>query len=105
MWYEKHSEAIEKLTKLRNELVCYSYNDSKLSKINFIIDYLTNNLDKLVNYMSRKANDLPYTSNVAEANVESQINARFKRQQKMQWLGGNVHNLLQVRSAICSNEW
>ena len=25
------------------------------------------------------------TSNVAEANVESQINARFKRKQKMQW--------------------
>ena len=39
------------------------------------------------------------------SNVESQINARFKRKQKMQWLRGNVHNLLQVRSAIYSNEW
>ena len=55
--------------------------------------------------MTRKTNNLPYTSNVAEANVESQINARFKRKQKMQWLRGNVHNLLQVRSAIYSNEW
>ena len=55
--------------------------------------------------MTRKTNNLPYTSNVAEANVESQINAHFKRKQKMQWLRGNVHNLLQVRSAIYSNEW
>ena len=34
--------------------------------------------------MFRKNHDLPYTSNVAEANLESQINARFKRKQKMQ---------------------
>ncbi len=49
--------------------------------------------------MTRKTNNLPYKSNVAEANVESQINDRFKRKQKMQWLRGNVHNLLQVSSA------
>ena len=105
VWHGKHSEAIEKLIKLRNDLVWDRYDDSKLSKVDFIICYLTNNLDKLVNYMTRKTNNLPYTSNVAEANVESQINARFKRKQKMQWLRGNVHNLLQVRSAIYSNEW
>ena len=70
-----------------------------------IISYLSNNIDKLVNYMFRKNNDLPYTSNVAEANVESQINARFKRKQKMQWNRENAHNVLQVRSVIYSNEW
>ena len=48
--------------------------------------------------MTRKNNDLPYTSNVAEANVESQINARFKRKQKMQWNRQNAHNVLQLRS-------
>ena len=84
----------KKLIKLRNDLICDRYDDSKLSKVDFIICYLTNNLDKLVNYMTRKTNNLPYTSNVVEANVESQINARFKRKQKMQWLEGNVHNLL-----------
>jgi hypothetical protein len=55
--------------------------------------------------MFRKNNDLPYTSNVAEANVESQINARFKRKQKMQWNRENAHNVLQFRSVIYSNEW
>ena len=94
----------KKLIKLRNDLVCDGYDDSKLSKVDFIIGYLTNNLDKLVNYISRKTNNLLYTSNVAEVNIESQINARFKRKQKIQWLRGNVHNLLQVRSAIYSNE-
>ena len=69
VWHGKHSEAIEKLIKLRNDLVCDGYNDSKLSKVDFIIGYLTNNLDKLVNYMTRKTNNLPYTSNIAEANV------------------------------------
>ena len=55
--------------------------------------------------MERKTLGLPYTSNIAEANVESQINARFKRKQKMQWNRENAHNVLQVRSAIYSNEW
>ena len=68
MRHEKSSEAIEKLIKIRNELDVY--NDSKLSKVDFIIGYLTNNLDKLAHFMSRKTNNLPYTSNVAEANVE-----------------------------------
>ena len=105
VWHGKPNEAIEKLIKLKKDLVCDGYDDSKLSKVDFIIGYLTSNIDKLVNYMSRKTSNLPYTSNVAEANVESQINARFKRKQKMRWLRDNVHNLLQVRSAIYSNEW
>ena len=35
-------------------------------------------------YLFNNANNSPYTSNAAEANVKSQINARFKRKQKMQ---------------------
>lgn len=70
-----------------------------------IITYLTNNLDKLTNYMERKTGNLPYTSNVAEATVESQINIRFKRKQKMQWTRENAHNVLQLRTTVYSNEW
>ena len=55
--------------------------------------------------MTRKTNKLPYTSNVAEATVESQINIRFKRKQKMQWHRDNAHNVLQLRTTIASNEW
>lgn len=105
VWHGKVEEGIEKLKGLNEILVGKNYQEKKLSKIEFIISYLSNNTNKLVNYMQRKALGLPYTSNIAEANVESQINARFKRKQKMQWNRKNAHNVLQVRSAIYSNEW
>ena len=55
--------------------------------------------------MDRKEAKLPYTSSIAETTVESQINTRFKRKQKMQWTRENAHNVLQIRSVIYSNEW
>ena len=105
VWQGKAKEAISKLEALKNDLASKDYIDSKIERVGSIISYLSNNLDKLVNYMTRKNNDLPYTSNVAEANVESQINARFKRKQKMQWNRQNAHNVLQLRSTIYSDEW
>jgi len=55
--------------------------------------------------MERKTSNLPYTSNVPEATVESQINMRFKRKQKMQWTRDNAHNVLQIRTSVYSDEW
>ena len=43
--------------------------------------------------MERKEANLPYTSSIAETMVESQINTRFKRKQKMQWTRENAHNV------------
>ena len=105
VWHGKAVEAISKLEELRNDLISKDYVDSKIERVRSIITYLSNNLDKLVNYMTRKNNDLPYTSNVAEAIVESQIKARFKSKQKMQWNRQNAHNVLQLRSTIYSDEW
>ena len=105
VWHGKSAEAISKLEELKNDLTSKDYIDSKIERVRSIISYLSNNLDKLVNYMTRKNNNLPYTSNVAEDNVESQINARFKRKQKMQWNRQNAHNVLQLRSTIYSDEW
>lgn len=105
VWHGKALEGIEKLKILSQSLIRKKYQEQKINKIESIISYLSNNIDKLVNYMFRKNNGVPYTSNVAEANVESQINARFKRKQKMQWNRENAHNVLQVRSVIYSNEW
>jgi hypothetical protein len=105
VWNGKAEEGIAKLKILSKTLTSKEYQGQKINKIESIISYLSNNIEKLVNYMSRKNDGLPYTSNVAEANVESQINARFKRKQKMQWNRENAHNVLQVRSVIYSNEW
>lgn len=105
VWHGKSGEAIEKLQSLACQLEEAGYAESKVEKVLFIATYLSNNQDKLVNYMARKVNQLPYTSNVAEATVESQINIRFKRKQKMQWHRENAHNVLQLRTTIASNEW
>ena len=55
--------------------------------------------------MDRKEAKLPYTSSIAETTVESQINTRFKRKQKMQWTRENAHNVLQIKTTMHSNEW
>ena len=105
VWHGKASEGIAKLKELEAVLTSKQLAGTKVEKVTFIISYLTNNLDKLINYMERKTCNLPYTSNVAEATVESQINVRFKRKQKMQWTRENAHNVLQLRTTIYSNEW
>ena len=105
VWHGKADEGISKLKELQEMLISKQVTASKLEKVTFIINYLTNNLDKLVNYMERKTSNLPYTSNVPEATVESQINMRFKRKQKMQWTRDNAHNVLQIRTSVYSDEW
>lgn len=105
VWHGKASEGIAKLKELEAALILKQLASTKIEKVTLIITYLTNNLEKLVNYMERKTSNLPYTSNVAEATVESQINIRFKRKQKMQWTKENAHNVLQIRTTIYSDEW
>jgi len=100
VWHDKSSDAITKLQSLAKIMESKGYTESKVEKVSTIVTYLSNNRDKLVNYMTRKTNKLPYTSNVAEATVESQINIRFKRKQKMQWQRDNAHNVLQLRTTI-----
>lgn len=104
VWHGKAEEGIAKLKWLEEILILNRFPEAKTEKVTSIVQYLSNNLDKLVNYMERKNYNLPYTSNVAETIVESQINARFKRKQKMQWSRKNAHNVLQLRTTIYSND-
>ena len=105
VWHGKVDEAIKKLNDLEKELVAAQVADNKINKVMSIRTYLLNNIDKLVNYMDRKEAKLPYTSSIAETTVESQINTRFKRKQKMQWTRENAHNVLQIKTTMSSNEW
>ncbi len=68
-------------------------------------DYLQNNLEYLVNYNERKKANKTFTSQIAEAHIDTIINARHKRKQKMQWTREGAHNVLQVRAIIASNKW
>lgn len=104
MAWGKAEEGIAKLKRLEQVLILNQLPETRTEKVTSIITYLSNNISKLINYMERKTNNLPYTSNVAEATVESQINVRFNRKQNMQWTRENAHNVLQFRTTIYSNE-
>jgi len=76
-----------------------------LLKLNKLKKYIQENASKIINYNSRKNDNLIFTSNVAECNVESLINQRCKGKQHMQWSRNGVHALLQIRAASASNDW
>jgi len=73
--------------------------------LNELYDYIERNKKYLVNYQARQAAGLPFTSTLAECSVNSLINMRQKRNQKMQWSRPGSHSLLQIRTSIFSKTW
>ncbi len=64
------------------------------------------NMDyEFVNCDEREKANKPFTSQVAEFHIDSIINARHKRKQKMQWTREGAHNVLQIRASMTNNEW
>ncbi len=103
-WTVWHGEAQTAITKLK--LLCDNItDDAKQSKIQGLHDYLKNNLNYLINYDERKNLGKVYTSQTAESHIDSLINARHKRKQKMQWTRVGAHNVLQIRAKMESQEW
>jgi hypothetical protein len=100
LWHGSPDRAIEKLKALIDDVPKKHH-----LKLNKLITYIDNNKDYIVNYEIRYKNNLVFTSNVAECNVESLINQRCKRQKHMIWSREGAQPLLQVRAAIHSNEW
>jgi hypothetical protein len=68
-------------------------------------NYLINNYYKITNYSERKRDGIIFTSNMAEATVETLINRRCKGKPHMKWSRDGVHPLLQIRAEIESNDW
>ena len=67
--------------------------------------YIKNNTAKIVDYRERQNKGLIFTNNLAESTVESLINQRCKGQQHMRWSRDGLDPLLQLRTAIGSNDW
>ena len=67
--------------------------------------YIANNKDYLVHYELRRSKGEVYTSSVIESGIESVINARFKKKHKAQWNRDSAHKVLQLRTALLSNQW
>lgn len=100
LWHGNPNDAINKLQLMIDKLHLKYH-----KKINNLITYINNNRKYIVNYEHRYNNNLVFTSNIAESNVESLINQRCKCQQHMIWSREGVQPLLQVRAAIHSKEW
>lgn len=100
LWHGNPNDAINKLQLMIDQLQLKYH-----KKINNLITYIDNNRKYIVNYEHRHNNNLVFTSNIAESNVESLINQRCKCQQHMIWSREGVQPLLQVRAAMHSNEW
>jgi hypothetical protein len=101
LWHGKATEALAKLRLIQDNLT----DDAKQSKIQGLHDYLQNNLDYLIHYDEREKAGKVYTSQVAESHIDSLINARHKRKQKMQWTREGAHNVLQIRAKMASDKW
>ncbi|QUY46119.1 ISKra4 family transposase (plasmid) [Acaryochloris sp. 'Moss Beach'] len=101
LWHEKVDNALQKIALLRDNIS----DEKKQTKLKSLHDYLKNNRDYLVNYDDREKAGLAYTNQVAETHIDTIINARHKKKQKMQWTRVGAHNVLQIRASMISNEW
>jgi hypothetical protein len=78
---------------------------SQKEKLNKLLTYINNNKLSIVNYDERQKKGLVFTSQLAESTIESLINRRCKKQQKMRWSREGLNPILQIRATIASNEW
>lgn len=101
LWHGETDKALQKLTLMLENIT----DEKKCSKLKGLQDYLQNNRKYLVNYGEREKANQVFTSQVAESHIDSIINARHKRKQKMQWTREGAHNVLQIRDQMVSNEW
>ena len=101
LWHGNSQTALDRLKSLISETVIEKIETQLID----LQDYVKRNEKYLVNYESRKSAGLPFTSTVAESSVNSLINTRQKRNQKMQWSRTGSHNILQIRTSIFSKTW
>ena len=101
LWHGKATEAIEKLEILRKQIT----DEKQRNKLKGLQDYLQRNKQYLINYEQRKESNQTFTSQVAESHIDTVINARHKRDGKMQWSRAGAHNVLQIRAAMISRQW
>jgi len=101
LWHGKVDTAVDGI----ETLIVKIKNPTRITKLSKLKNYLVNNKKYIVDYGSRKNNNLPFTSHMAESTVESLINQRCKGHQHMRWTRDGVHKLLQTRAYITSNDW
>lgn len=101
LWHGDIEVALHRLKELCSVLA----EEKQKNRVHDLYHYLNNNKSYIINYSDRKKQGLVFTSQVAESNIESLINKRFKKLNKMQWTREGAHSILQIRSAMISQDW
>lgn len=101
IWHGRAIEAREKLEILSKEIT----DEKQRNKLKALQNYLQRNQEYLINYEQRQKSNQTFTSQVAESHIDTVINARHKRDGKMQWSRAGAHNVLQIRVAMMSKQW
>ncbi len=101
LWHGEAEDTLRKIVLIRDNITDLK----KRFKLKQLQDYLQNNREYLVNYNERKKANKTFTSQIAEAHIDTIINARHKRKQKMQWTRSGAHNVLQIRAIMASHQW
>ena len=103
-WHVWHGNPDAGIAKLEN-LIEQISDDTLLSKLNKLKNYINNNKDRIVNYAERDRKRLVYASSYAESTVSNLINARQKNKQRMTWTREGANQVLQIRASKLSNRW
>lgn len=101
LWKGDVKKALAELLTIRR----FPLNVTGLERLDSCYEYIKNNRAFIVNYNKRYHAKLPITSHVAESTVEHLLNQRCRKKQKMQWSRPGADNVLQLRSAIESEQW
>lgn len=101
LWHGQANEALKKLEILRKQIT----DQKQKNKLKALQDYLQRNQEYLINYDQCQQLNQTFTSQVAESHIDAVINARHKRDGKMQWSREGAHNMLQIRAAMISQQW
>lgn len=102
VWHGNIEKGIGKLDELRSK---FQPEEKQYKALSTLITYLSNNSQYIIDYEQRKKVGLVFTSNIAEATIESLINQRCKGKKHMKWTRAGVHPLLQVRAVSITKEW
>lgn len=102
LWRGNTDMALTRIAELKKSVT----SKSEKGKLEKFKKYIQNNLNRIIDYRSRKKNGLVFTSNLAESTVESLINRRCKGQQHMRWSRDGLEPVLQIRAALGNKkEW
>ena len=102
-WHLWHGHPITGLMRL--EQIRKEVHDPKAQEvIDWLINYINNNKQHIVDYFQRHLKDQVICSQTAETTVNNVINARQKNQQ-MRWSRDGAHSVIQIRTSLYCKSW